>query len=669
MKAPVHLLLGLLISHVLVYPALGANRNFKAATTGDWSVAGNWVEGSVPDHGDDVYITYTGSLAIISSASSNLSTLTLGGGTVTTRLMFTNWDSILSATNVFIQTNGMIMLPKAFTNTQVSNNVYIVCSNLTIASGGSINVDTQGYAGASQTPGSGPGGGSGYQAGGSYGGRGGAGPSSSAGPTYGSSNAPISPGSAGGAHTSPGYPGGSGGGAVRIQASGTVTINGTITANGGDGVSASAGSGSGGGIYITCNSLVGTGGIVRARGSGAGWGGGGGGRIAVIYDTNVQSQIVVPSILFQTAPLSSAGYYGDIGTLYFPDNRFLTETIQHSGQWLVPNTTNWRLNNFVVSNTWLRIPADGFELTVSNRLQVVGTDTNVHRLELTNGVVTTGENVLLDRNQLALKSLNCNGNLIVTNGGRLYSYSGPTNDPATTNWGALLSVTNDILIKTNSVIYLYSHLTNGGAPFVRMRNLTIDSGGMINADGGGFIGRSQAAGYGPGGGSGYQGGGGYGGIGGQRGTSVGGPAYGNSNAPISPGSAGGGHTSPGYPGGSGGGAVRIQVAETLTLNGTITADGAEAPNSSAGGGSGGGIYIVCRILTGSGGGLVRARGCSGGYANGGGGRVAIWRMYDTSSTNITASAAAGSTALGDSPGNGTVVWGQSPVPGTIFSFR
>ncbi|MBI2440150.1 MAG: hypothetical protein HYV35_02145 [Lentisphaerae bacterium] len=66
------LLLVALLSRLLVDAAWGATRNFKAGTTGDWSVAANWVEGSVPDHGDDVYITYTGSLAIISGASSNL---------------------------------------------------------------------------------------------------------------------------------------------------------------------------------------------------------------------------------------------------------------------------------------------------------------------------------------------------------------------------------------------------------------------------------------------------------------------------------------------------------------------------------------------------------------------------------------------------------------------
>jgi predicted outer membrane repeat protein len=77
---------------------------------------------------------------------------------------------------------------------------------------------------------------------------------------------------------------------VRIDASGVVTINGTVTANGGVGVTGnySAGGGSGGAIYMTCASLIGdASGIIRVNGGSAGVGAmatggrGGGGRIAV----------------------------------------------------------------------------------------------------------------------------------------------------------------------------------------------------------------------------------------------------------------------------------------------------------------------------------------------------------------------------------------------------
>ena len=109
---------------------------------------------------------------------------------------------------------------------------------------------------------------------------------------YGSSNAPTGPGSGGGKIvTAPLATGGSGGGAIRIEASGAVTMNGTITANGSFPVDSSyGGGGSGGSIYIMCNTFGGdTNGVLRAAGgdgiaggSGDG-GGGGGGRIAVWY--------------------------------------------------------------------------------------------------------------------------------------------------------------------------------------------------------------------------------------------------------------------------------------------------------------------------------------------------------------------------------------------------
>ncbi len=74
---------------------------------------------------------------------------------------------------------------------------------------------------------------------------------------------------------------------MRIEATRKVTVNGTITANGIDGISQD-GSGSGGGIYIRCRTFAGDAtGILRANGGNGelvlGKGaGGGGGRIAVL---------------------------------------------------------------------------------------------------------------------------------------------------------------------------------------------------------------------------------------------------------------------------------------------------------------------------------------------------------------------------------------------------
>jgi len=76
-------------------------------------------------------------------------------------------------------------------------------------------------------------------------------------------------------------------------------------------------------------------------------------------------------------------YYGDLGTLYFPDNRLLSTPLRHSGEWAVPGFTRWTVASLTISNGWIRFPEDGFELTVSNDLCIIGTG---GRLELGGGV-------------------------------------------------------------------------------------------------------------------------------------------------------------------------------------------------------------------------------------------------------------------------------------------
>ena len=68
---------------------------------------------------------------------------------------------------------------------------------------------------------------------------------------------------------------GHGAGAIRIEASLSVIVDGTITANGQNGPQNYSGAGSGGAIYITCGAFGGTG-VVSAVGGNGGAGGGGG---------------------------------------------------------------------------------------------------------------------------------------------------------------------------------------------------------------------------------------------------------------------------------------------------------------------------------------------------------------------------------------------------------
>jgi hypothetical protein len=73
---------------------------------------------------------------------------------------------------------------------------------------------------------------------------------------------------------------------VKIVASGTVSVDGVISARGTTNAISRAGGGSGGGIYIQCGNLTGSGTIRADGGDGGpgtydGGGGGGGGRIAI----------------------------------------------------------------------------------------------------------------------------------------------------------------------------------------------------------------------------------------------------------------------------------------------------------------------------------------------------------------------------------------------------
>jgi len=165
-----------------------------------------------------------------------------------------------------------------------------VTGALTVNAGGSINVNSRGFLGAGaagnisfvgQTI-AGQSGSTG-NAGGSYGGLGGAGAGSVPNATYGSAENPTELGSGGG-RTQVGafVVAGNGGGRVDISA-GSVVVNGSIVANGGNGLNSSGGSG--GSILLTVGggNVSGSGVITANGGGGAGNnGGGGGGRVAIV---------------------------------------------------------------------------------------------------------------------------------------------------------------------------------------------------------------------------------------------------------------------------------------------------------------------------------------------------------------------------------------------------
>ena len=545
--------------------------------------------------------------------------------------------------------------------------------NLVIAAGSAINASWNGYAGgAAGFAGKGPGygSGSGVTSGGAgHGGRSGT-ASGLYGQTYGSSAAPIEPGSGGG------NGGGAGGGVIRIAAANTVTVNGSLLADGQTYPVYGGGGGAGGSIYVQCQILEGTGGVLSAVGGG---GSGGGGRIAVIFNSAAQSNAPLPDVKFTTAGGWWGNYpddkRGDVGTLYFTDSQFLTRTnlIVHSGQWLAPDLADgWTADSLILSNTWLRFNTEGYRLAVNGNLSIVGTDGTLHMLQLSNGVAWCGGDLLMNNASMRLyagatsgPSLACGGALTLTNNAWIHVYSAPTNGVAP-DYGALVSVTGLMTVASGSWVFPYSHSTNGGSALFRLNDLLIGTNAGFNANDKGYSG-SASVGFGPGrGNSGSPGGGGgYGGFGGRAAFPYG-QTYGSTNAPLSPGSGGGGT------GGAGGGLVRIEAAGSVDLKGSILAKGQGFTGYMNTSGSGGGIFVMCQEFA-SVNGVINADGGTGNSAGsgGGGGRIAVWHGVPESERArilagdrrgvVVTNAWAGCTASATNGLYGTA----APTPGTV----
>ncbi|MBI2439753.1 MAG: hypothetical protein HYV35_00090 [Lentisphaerae bacterium] len=647
------------------------------AGTNYWDVPTNWAGGSVPTNGDEVVIATNNIGVRLTNSTYPLSSLLISNKAT---LIFSNWDTALNATNVTIATGAVLTCAGPFSNnvSTMTNRVWIACSNLTVAAGGAINVDAKGYTAVDGGAGQGPGGGTAnYVSGGGYGGAGSI-SDLTYGRAYGAPAAPEAPGSAGGTDIA-GRMGGHGGGAIRIDASGNVQVEGTISANGGNGVLLWSGGGSGGGVMITCQTFNGTNGIIRARGGNNGpngGGAGGGGRIAILYSSAQSGIIPTPTVQIQlnggAGSYAGTTYIGDIGTLYIPSPAILTPTLANIyGQ--VLGFSSWSPDSLTITNTWVRLADEGLQLTVTNDITVRGSSA---KLEIGSATMQGG-NVLQGAAGYYL-ALGTNGfvvsmnNLLIDGGGTLSLFSGMSN-AVDTNWGARLSITSAVTVGNSGsgTIYSVAHSTNGQATFFRVGSLVVATNGLMSSYARGYAGRYSGAvqlsyGFGPQAGN-ASGGGGYGGKGGNGYAGyAGGSTYGLSNAPSESGSAGGQYWQ--Y-GGFGGGAIRIVADTGVTVNGIINANGGNGVGTYSGGGAGGSVYITCRAFAGtSTNGLITANGgnaSSGG--GGGGGRIAIWRMFHSF---VGAASATGGTSTSYSAGtNGTIVWVNIPVPGTIATFH
>jgi hypothetical protein len=250
-----------------------------------------------------------------------------------------------------------------------------------------------------------------------------------------------------------------------------------------------------------------------------------------------------------------------------------------------------------------------------------------------------------------------------------------------------LSIRNDAVVNaTQQLLTLQSLSVGSNSTFAAntlsslnltvLGNALVDAGGTMTANAAGYAsgfigqGTGQVDIFGEGSGGGYGGAGGasYFGAGG-------GLTYGSSNQPSDFGSPGG--VFPNVNSFSqGGGAIRLTVNGALTLNGILSANGANGIVDGSGGGAGGSIWVTAQTLSGNG--TFTANGGQGESfegGGGGGGRIAI-----IASTNSFAGITSVTGGDGASPGQDGTIYirtgffisgivtnlSGTPVPGVLL---
>lgn len=618
--------------------------------------------------------------------------------------------------DLVIQSGGT--LTHADNSTAETHKVDVSATNtIDVQSGGFVDVDAKGYdeqngAGAGQTDDN-------EGAGGGYGGRGGKfnGSGTDGGAAYGSVTQPTNIGSGGGNDTNNGADGGDGAGAIKLVAGTTLTIAGTVSADGQDGQGSASdepGGGSGGSVWLDGATIAGSGTVTAdggdAPGTSGNGAGGGGGRIAVYYDTDSSSWTMQA---FGGADGNAAGDQeeGGAGTIYVKDNGASNANLTIKNNNLTDGADTPQLTS---SETYAALTiADGavYEVgssetlavasggsftgggTAQSELQILsgGTfDPNLTGTQTWTSIDIDQDGTINDVTNLTLNDSTFQNNGTFAAGMTDLTLQSGSNfrQQSTTNpfSGSTLTIENGgtFTQEHTSTISVTTVTIESGGKLTHCDNSTAQScevdfsvttmdlqnGGSIDVDGLGFDG-GEGTGVG-GDAANAGGGGGYGGAGGEGiissvGQDNGGSTYGTQSAPTNMGSGGGDDTvAGGENGGAGGGYVTLAVSTTFTHNGTVTADGDDDDGERGGGGSGGGIYIAAGNATWAGTtGTMGANGGSaagsdsGGGGCGGGGRIHV--LYQSKTyTGSALTASAGSGCGGERAGaDGTVLEEQN----------
>ena len=558
------------------YPALftgdgtveikGVPCSFTGPSGGLWSDPDNWEGGALPDEQSAVIIP-AGKSVVIDETNAEVYSVAIGGGNSAATLTMTNWNTCLQAKYINVLNKGVITTTDAFTNETQKCRVWIKCIDFNLASGASIAMDGKGWMGGHYNltnpddpnpsgawynddgvnhGGWGPGRTKAINAGASHLGLGGNSFFNRFTPLMGSvydnPYAPVEPGSGGYGLTSSAYGQaykaiGSGGGAVRIEATGDVVIDGTVSANG---KSSSAHSqyngldlnyrddnnqaGSGGSVWITCSRFSGSG-EIHADGGNGGWGlgtslmdplgidstgmPGGGGGVAITYDTAKQQAGAAAGMKISAAAgvfisvenktaVSTSGLTwttvddcfrsSEPGTLYFTDDKIVDDTL---GKGLTGRL--FALTNYTYEGDldwtygYVRFGATGAVFTVTGDLTLSGENA---RLDLGGNHICTNWTILayVDAGDQPVK-MNVGGDLTVSDGALLAVYAAQVADEAT-SWGAEVAVSGAFTVGAGGRVRPISNQGYGGAPRFTAGSFALEADGKVDA-----VGRGGAGGW------------------------------------------------------------------------------------------------------------------------------------------------------------------------------
>lgn len=727
-------------------PAVYADGPATSAWTGGgdgstWNDASNWDNG-VPGTDTDVIID-NATVTVADAQTANFSTLAVGSGTNATTLILVGdvgtGGSITIANNAILEqknsttqtiTGDLTVLSGGdLTHTaNTSTHLYDIdfsAANIDIQSGGTVDAQYKGYSPVNAANGNGPAGGTGTAGstdsvgGGGHGGNGGDSGESIAGglaSNYADRLTDVDTlGSAGG--SGDGYLGGYGGGLVKLTASNTVNISGTIDVDGQIPSDNKAAGGAGGAVKIVAATVSGSGSISADGGSGTvgpgNPGSGGGGIVYIEYSS---------ALTFTTSNISIDGgdrigssnggggglslikQTGSTGALKLGDGYADTATP-------LPSTNSTYQTIALENDSYLQV-AEGQTLTLTSSTPFVGED-NAGVIEVAGDFVLSNSNTVGYVIAVAGGTLNIAGSndltintcencaLVFQSGGSLEMGDGSSNiNTFTTNGLVFLdqntpitisnlvvnsgfiqvqNYTNEAALSLDSLVIkngaVLTHADNEDGDIDHIVNISADtidiqSGGAINVDEKGHPYADNADGYGNGGqgvafggGDGDNsvvatGGGAHAGAGG-FGTLDGGTAYltdlAADKAITTMGSAGGSSSSTGN-GGDGGGLVKLVATTSINVDGTISANGGDGSAAYQGGGAGGGIWLSSPTVTQDGGTLAATGGDGGGSNAGGGGGGAILIDYlETNEFTLASSmVAAGSGGGGSEPEAGQI---------------